>query len=157
MKDTVPYGIACTMYGDIYVKHGERFWTTDYRLPKELADKCPSIRHGDLLFTLSGETAEEIGKCTGFLGTDSVCIGGDILALRPKGEYDPEFLCYAMNSPNCIRQKSQFGQGDAVVHISQANLSLVEVQVPSLLEQRRIASLLAAVDAQLDAFSALIS
>ena len=157
MKDTVYSGVPCTMYGDIYVKYGERFWSTDYRLPSDLAEQCPQIHHGDLIFTLSGETAEEIGKCAGFLGTGSVCIGGDILALRPTDKYDAEFLCYAMNSPDCIRQKAQFGQGDAVVHISQQNLSSVELHIPTRSEQRRIATSLSAVDSRLEALSSLLA
>ena len=46
------------------------------------------------------------------------------------------------------------GQGDAVVHISAAALSLIEVTVPSVPEQTAIADVLSDMDAELAALEA---
>lgn len=146
MRDTVSIGVPCTMYGDIYVKYNERFHDVDYFIPDSLAEKCPRIQSGDLLFTLSGETAAEIGKCAGYFGTKSVCIGGDILALRPNADFDSVFLAYLMSSPDIIRQKAMRGQGDAVVHISQQNLTTVQFEAPPIDRQMEIAFSLVSID-----------
>ena len=154
MRDTVSTGVPCTMYGDIYVKYSERFYDVDFFIPDSLAKKCPNIQHGDLLFTLSGETAEEIGKCAGYFGTKSVCIGGDILALRPNAEFDSAFLSYLMNAPDIVRQKAMRGQGDAVVHISQQNLSTIQFEAPPIDRQMEIASSLVSIDESIDGIRA---
>jgi type I restriction enzyme S subunit len=48
-------------------------------------------------------------------------------------------------------QKASMGQGNAVVHISAAALSRIEVTVPSAPEQTAIAAVLADMDAELSA------
>ena len=130
MKDTVSHGVPCTMYGDIYVKYNIMFDHVDYFLPPSKAAKATKAIYGDLLFTASGETAIEIGKCAGYFGNTPICIGGDIIALRPNDDFDSLFLAYLFNSNGCIRQKARLGQGDAVVHIKVSNLSSIKLFVP---------------------------
>ena len=150
MKDTCVTGVPCTMYGDIYVKYGITFEQVDYFLPAEKAEKAFKGQYGDLLFTASGETAEEIGKCAGYFGNNEICIGGDIIVLRPYECYDSLFLSYLCNSPECIRQKAAMGQGDAVVHIKTDNIQNISLSLPeSKEEQKRIASALSSIDIQI--------
>ena len=158
MKDTCVTGVPCTMYGDIYVKYGITFEQVDYYLPAEKAEKAFKGQYGDLLFTASGETAEEIGKCAGYFGNKEICIGGDIIVLRPYECYDSLFLSYLCNSPECIRQKAAMGQGDAVVHIKTDNIQNISLSLPeSKEEQKRIASALSSIDTQITTTQKLLS
>lgn len=151
MKDIASSGIPCTMYGDIYVKYKEFFTKVDYFLPKDKADAALNGQYGDLLFTASGETADEIGKCACYLGDADICIGGDIIVLRPFHEFDCRFLAYLLNSPACKSQKATLGQGDAVVHIKQENLQSIELYIPSSLnEQQAISSNIYSIDKKIN-------
>ncbi len=146
------------MYGDIYVKYGITFEQVDYYLPAEKAEKAFKGQYGDLLFTASGETAKEIGKCAGYFGNKEICIGGDIIVLRPYECYDSLFLSYLCNSPECIRQKAAMGQGDAVVHIKTDNIQNISLSLPeSKEEQKRIASALSSIDTQITTTQKLLS
>ncbi len=158
MKDTCSIGVPCTMYGDLYVKYSTRFSNVDYHIPPNIAKYSVYVRNGDLLFTASGENAEEIGKCAGYFGRAPICIGGDIIVLRPYTNYDSKFLAYLFNSSSCIRQKAMLGQGDAVVHISVSNLGGVRLKIPNKVkEQRIIAHSLIRVDDHLLSLKRLIA
>lgn len=64
------------------------------------------------------------------------------------------FMGYYCNTAPINAQKASKGQGDAVVHISAAALSSVEVTLPPLDEQTAIAAVLADMDAELSALKA---
>jgi type I restriction enzyme S subunit len=57
---------------------------------------------------------------------------------------------YALNQPAVNVQKSRFGQGDAVVHISAKALSQIVIKLPSGAEQNAIATVLSDIDAELE-------
>jgi type I restriction enzyme S subunit len=105
---------------------------------------------GGLLFAGSGETAEDIGKCVAFLGEEEAYAGGDIIIFTPYGQ-DSMYLGYLMNHSSITCQKARMAQGDAVVHISAANLGQLQLSLPSLDEQRAIASVLSDMDAEIEA------
>ena len=66
---------------------------------------------------LSGETAEDIGKCFTYTGTETAYAGGDIIILTPYDNFDQIYLGFLLNSKNVIRQKVFMGQGSSVYHI----------------------------------------
>lgn len=147
MKDITLSGFPCIMYGDIYVKFDTFFKSCDYRIDAITAKKSVVAKPGDLLFTASGETAEDIGRCVSYQGSEPIYIGGDIIALRPSSEYDSLFLSYVQNSDYLKKQKASFAQGYSVVHIGTSNLQKVKFACPNTLEeQRRIAEALSDMD-----------
>lgn len=84
-------GYPCIMYGDIYVKFNISFGNADFRIDAETAKNSSMAKKGDLFFTGSGETAEEIGKCVSYQGEKDIYIGGDIIALTPYSQYNSLF------------------------------------------------------------------
>lgn len=145
--------IPCVRYGEIYTVHHDVIRSFASRISREVAETATPIRYGDLLFAGSGETKEEIGKCVA-LGTHAEAYaGGDIVILRPKVG-DPFFLGYLMNTSSVVRQKANFGQGDAVVHISARALANIEITLPDPTEQTAIAEVLSDIDADLAALEA---
>lgn len=77
-------GLPCIRYGEIYTHHNyivKRYFSF---VSSELAKCSQRIAKGDLLFTGSGETAEEIGKCVAFLGDESAYAGGDVIIFTPE-------------------------------------------------------------------------
>ena len=140
--------IACIRYGEIYTTHHDIVRGITSWISPPVAATATKLKCGDILFAGSGETKEEIGKCVAFIDDFEAYAGGDIVILRPRG-VDSRFLGYALNTPEVNRQKANFGQGDAVVHISAAALGRVTVRLPPLDEQVAIGKVLADMDIEL--------
>lgn len=145
--------IACVRYGEIYTMHHDIVRAITSWISPAVAATATRLKRGDILFAGSGETKEEIGKCVAFIDDFEAYAGGDIVILRPRG-VDSRFLGYALNTPEVNRQKANFGQGDAVVHISAAALGSVTVRMPPLDEQVAIGAVLADMDTELAALEA---
>lgn len=140
-SDLVEHGLAAIRYGEIYTLHHYIVESFGSFIPREVAAQSTRLTVGDILFTCSGETAEEIGKCVAFLSREEAYAGGDTIILR-NHQQSPEFLGYALNSmPVCI-QKAKLGQGNSVVHINARNLAAIAVDLPPPNEQKAIASIL---------------
>lgn len=148
-SDLVNVGVPCIRYGEIYTTHHHWIRSLSSRIAPSTAALSTRLRQGDVLFTGSGETAAEIGKCAAFLDNYEAYAGGDVIILRDHGQ-DARFLGYALNSPSVCRQRERLGQGDAVVHISARALGQIEISLPGIQEQRRIAEVLADLDADID-------
>ena len=146
-------GLPCIRYGEIYTHHNDYIRTFKSWISPDVAATATRLRQGDLLFTGSGETKEEIGKCVAFVNDYEAFAGGDIVILRVANA-DAMFMGYYCNTAPINAQKASMGQGDAVVHISAAALSRIEVTVPSVPEQTTIAAVLADMDAELSALEA---
>ena len=156
-KDLVSAGVPCIMYGDIYVKFDTKFSNPDFRITKETAAKSTLARTGDLLFTASGETVEEIGKCVAYEGKEDIYIGGDIIGMTPNKDTDSLFLAYAQNSQFLLSQKANLGQGYTVVHIYTEHIKSLKIALPpSKKEQTAIASVLSGTDGLIAKLEALI-
>ncbi len=156
-KDLVIDGLPCIMYGDIYVKFDTKFSNPDFRITKETAAKSSRAKTGDLFFTGSGETAEDIGKCVVYQGKENIYIGGDIIALSPNADMDSLFLAYMQNSSMLLSQKANLGQGYTVVHIYTEHIKSLKVPLPSTKnEQTAIATALFDIDTLIEKIESLI-
>jgi len=145
--------IACVRYGEIYTTHHDIVRSITSWISPAVAATATKLKCGDILFAGSGETKEEIGKCVAFIDDFEAYAGGDIVILRPRG-VDSRFLGYALNTSEVNRQKANFGQGDAVVHVSAAALGSVTVRLPPPDEQAAIGTVLADMDTELAALEA---
>lgn len=148
--------LRCVRYGEIYTKHNDYIKAFHSWISPKAAAGAKRLKRGDLLFAGSGETKEEIGKCVAFLDEIEAYAGGDIVILRPEKSC-PMFLGYYLNTAPINRQKASRGQGDAIVHISSAGISGIDVIIPSLDEQTAIASILSDMDAEIAALEAKLA
>lgn len=148
--------LPCIRYGEIYTKHSD--WIRDFQswISTAVAATATRIHHGDVLFAVSGETKEEIGKCVAYVGQHEAYAGGDILILRTKIA-NPLFLGYYLNTEPVRQQKSSRGQGDAVVHIGANSLAAIKVALPSMEEQAAIATILSDMDTELAALESRLT
>ena len=150
-------GVACVRYGELYTRYHNYVVNLISRVSRMTATDAQPIRYGDLLFTGSGETAEEIGKCVAYVGHESAVAGGDIVILRIAGGHDAVFLGHLLNLDRVAHQKAALGQGDAVVHISSRALAQIELEIPLPAEQSAIASVLVDMDAEIEALSSRLA
>lgn len=137
--------IPAVRYGELYTDHPEILRAHRSFISAEISKSARPIKCGDILFAGSGETKEEIGKCTGFLGDYEAFAGGDIIIFRPSSA-DFRFLSYLLNSRPIAQQKAQRAQGDAVVHIYPDALAKLLLPLPPLHEQQAIAAALSDAD-----------
>lgn len=145
-KDEAQSGeIPAVRYGELYTDHQEILRVHRSFISQAVSKTARPIRQGDILFAGSGETKEEIGKCTGFIGDYEAFAGGDIIIFRPSGA-DARFLAYLLNSAPIAQQKAQRAQGDAVVHIYPDALGKLRLPLPPLPEQQAIAAALSDAD-----------
>ena len=136
-------GVPCVGYGDIYMKYNHfHFEEAQTFVDEETASESQPIHKGTLLFTGTGETADEIGKCVCYNGDETIYAGGDIITFVAD-KVNPLFLAYQQYQEFSLRKKASFGQGHSVVHIQRENLEKLNVAYPkSAEEQSKIAEIL---------------
>lgn len=120
------------------------------------------VRYGDVLFTASSESAEEVGLASAVtveppepLYLNSFCFG---LRLNAGVDLDPEFAKHLFRSAEVRKQITRTANGVTRINISKARFRAVRIPVPPLEVQReaarildRFAELEAALEAELEA------
>lgn len=143
-------GNKAITYGEIYTKHDFVIKKFTSYIDDETAVASKKITQGAILFTGSGETLEDIGKCVAFIDNDIAYAGGDIIIFNPSIEINSLVLSYCLNSAPVNAQKATYGQGHSVVHIYQKDLAKLQVTIPSVSEQTAIAEVLTAADREIE-------
>ena len=143
-------GLPCVLYGELYTRYGESIVNPVSKVPPEVAQTALPIEAGDLLFTGSGETIEDIGRCAAYLGTSTAYAGGDIIVLTPT-EGNSLYLGHLMNHPSVSAQKARMGHGATIAHINTRNLAQIQIDIPEDSEQCAIAEILTDMDAEIEA------
>ena len=145
----VPEGTPCVRYGEIYTTYNIAF---NECVSHTIAGNVHSpkfFEHGDLLFAITGENVEDIGKTVAYLGHEKCLLGGDIVCMKHR--QNAKYLSYALSSPYSVKQKG-FGKTKLkVVHTNIPSLSDIIIPVPPLPTQQRIVSYLDTAFAQIDA------
>ncbi|MDU2591512.1 MAG: restriction endonuclease subunit S [Paeniclostridium sordellii] len=116
-------------------------------------EKQNKVIKGDLLFTTSSETPEEVGmiSCWNYdiedLYLNSFCFGYRLFNLE---QYSPIFMAYLLRSEGYRRKISILGQGSTRYNISKTELMKMKVSVPNIEEQRKIVSLLLGLESNIE-------
>jgi type I restriction enzyme S subunit len=135
-------GIPCIRYGEIYTKYNRVVYKPVSFIDEETSKNSVMIRKGDVLFTGSGETVEDIGKTIVYYGETDIFIGGDIIVLRLNEGITPLFISYLMNTNFVQYQKSLSGRGEIIVHIYSKNIKEIITPLPPQNEQQQIVEFL---------------
>lgn len=109
------------------------------------------VEYGDLLFLRSSETREDIGKSSVYLDKDNFALfGGFVIRGKMRADYDPYFLKLNLESSNVRNQISSKAGGSTRFNVSQSVLSTVEIKVPILDEQQKIADFFTLLDRRIE-------
>lgn len=131
-------GVSAILYGDIYtkydiqIKYGVRF------ISAEIASKSIEIKKGNLLFTGSGETIEDIGKCVVFYSDEKTVAGGDVIIFEQE-QNNSLFLSYVLNTEGAKFEKAKHSKGEIIIHTYGSKLRNIYIPIPPILEQNEIA------------------
>ncbi len=136
-SDLVENGVPVILYGDIYTKYNLIAEHIFNFISQELASNSKPIYKGDLLFTGSGETREDIGKCIVYNGETKAYAGGDLMIFRQKTN-SSLFLAYSFSTNYAITKKAMNSRGDIIIHIYASALRDIYIPIPSLSEQQGI-------------------
>ena len=157
-SETTDKGLPCLRYGEIYTSYNVILDRPRSFVSKEVFDRSLHISKGDLVFTLTGETEDEIAKTLAYLGDDEIAAGGDLAVWKNHG-CDPKFLSYLMYTPDLIKAKALASNGQIIVHISVKKFQEIEIPLPPLSVQREIVARLekelASVDRMVKGFEAM--
>lgn len=138
--------LECIRYGELYTIYGETISEVQSKTNIKDSDLVLS-EENDVIIPASGETQIDIAKASCVLRS-GVALGGDLNIIKTKN--NGVFLSYYLNSKKKL-EIAKLAQGISVVHLYSSQLSLLNLYLPSISEQQKIASFLTAVDNKLQA------
>lgn len=111
-------------------------------------EKQNLVVDGDVLFTQSSETPEEVGMASVWIHKQKVYLNSFSFGLRIKNKQnvDPVYLTYLLRSPVYRKSISIQAQGISRYNLSSSRLSTLKVKIPALEEQQKIAAFFTALD-----------
>ena len=111
-------------------------------------EKQNLVVDGDVLFTQSSETPEEVGMASVWTHKQKVYLNSFSFGLRIKNKQnvDPVYLTYLLRSPVYRKSISIQAQGISRYNLSSSRLSTLKVKIPTLEEQQKIAAFFTALD-----------
>jgi type I restriction enzyme S subunit len=138
--------LECIRYGELYTIYGETIKQIVSKTDISSKDLILS-EEGDVVIPASGETQIDIATAS-CIRKEGVALGGDLNIIRSK--QDGVFLAYYLN--NALKLDiARLAQGISVVHLYASQLKGLKLSVPSLPEQRKIATYLSALDTKIEA------
>jgi type I restriction enzyme S subunit len=145
-------GYPCIRYGEIYTTYNIAFENCISHTVEDNISPRKYFEYGDLLFAITGESVEDIGKTIAYLGHEKCLLGGDIVCM--KHNENPKYLSYALSSREAIRQKGLGKTKLKVVHTNIPSLKEIIIPIPPLSEQQSIVAYLDSAFAKIDAMKA---
>lgn len=108
----------------------------------EIDDKQRRVQYGDVLFTTSSETPEDVGLSSVWMGTeDNVYLNSFCFGYRPqKGIFDLYYLAFVLRSFSVRKEFMLLAQGISRFNISKTKVMDMSIHVPTLPEQEVIGS-----------------
>ena len=108
-----------------------------------------SVKYGDIFFTISSETPDEIGMSSVLLEDvknvylNSFCFG---FRLNSFNEMLPEFARFLFRSKVVRNEIKKLAQGSTRYNMSKTELLKLEILLPSIMEQKEISAFLSSLD-----------
>ena len=113
----------------------------------EIDEKQNQVQKGDVFFTTSSETPEEVGMSSVWTyDTKNVYLNSFTFGYRPRVSFDLNYMASMLRSPS-IRKKITFlAQGISRYNISKTKMLEIEIPAPNLSEQKKIGSFFKLLD-----------
>ena len=113
----------------------------------EVDQKQNKVKKGDVFFTTSSETPEEVGmSCVMPVNADNIYLNSFCFGYRPEVELDSNYLAYVLRADSFRKEMRILAQGISRYNISKAKVMEVEISVPSLKEQKLVGSYCSTLD-----------
>lgn len=107
--------------------------------PIEIDKKQNEVKYGDVFFTTSSETPEEVGMSSVWLeNCDNMYLNSFCFGYRPSEKINPYYMAYMLRSENVRKKITFLAQGISRYNISKNKMMEIEIPVPCLEEQSQI-------------------
>lgn len=140
--DMISEGVPCIHYGEMYTYYGT--WAKESKsfLNEELVERknLRIAENGDVVIVAAGETIEDIGLGTAWLGDEGVVIHDACFSYR--STLNPKFVAYFTRTKQFHDQIKKHISSGKISAINARGLEKVLIPVPSPEEQKRIVTIL---------------
>ena len=107
--------------------------------PVEIDDLQNKVISGDVLFTTSSETPEEVGMSSVWLEkSENTYLNSFCFGYRPGIVFEPYYLAYMFRSSSMRKKITFLAQGISRYNISKNKMMNIEIFVPTMSEQQQV-------------------
>lgn len=140
--DLISEGVPTIHYGEMYTHYGPWADKTISFISQELVDtkKLRLAEKGDVVIVAAGETIEDIGQGTAWLGNEGTVIHDACFGFR--SPLNPKYVAYFTRTRQFHDQIRKHIRTGKISAINSKGLGKVNIPVPSPEEQARIVSIL---------------
>ena len=105
----------------------------------EIDKKQNEVNYGDVFFTTSSETPDEVGMSSVWLeNSDNTYLNSFCFGYRPSVKVNPYYMAYMLRSDNVRKNIVFLAQGISRYNISKNKMMEISVPLPNLEEQQKI-------------------
>ncbi|MCT0949987.1 restriction endonuclease subunit S [Weissella confusa] len=113
----------------------------------EIDDKQHQVQKGDVFFTTSSETPEEVGISSVWVfDLPNVYLNSFSFGYRPTTQFDLNYLAFMLRSPQVRKRIMLLAQGISRYNISKTKMMDIKVPVPSIEEQEVVGRFFSNID-----------
>lgn len=107
--------------------------------PVEIDDRQNKVISGDVLFTTSSETPEEVGmSCVWLEKSENTYLNSFCFGYRASIVFEPYYLAYMFRSSSVRKKITFLAQGISRYNISKNKMMNIEIFVPTMSEQQQV-------------------
>lgn len=141
-NDIISEGVPCIHYGEMYTYYGTWADKSKSFLSEDLVGKknLRIAENGDVVIVAAGETIEDIGKGTAWLGDGGVVIHDACFLFR--SSLNPKYVAYYTRTKQFHDQIKKYISSGKISSINARGFEKVFIPIPSPEEQARIVSIL---------------
>jgi len=147
-EDYVDEGLPAIHYGELYTRYGSSAVSVVTNVRAEMAPNLRFVKPGDIVIAEVGETVEDVGKATAWLGDCEVAIHDGCYGYRHS--MNPMFLAYYFQSAQFHADKAKHVARAKLKRLSLSGLKQIEIPVPSMVEQDRIVEILSGFESLIE-------
>jgi type I restriction enzyme S subunit len=150
--DMTSEGVPCIHYGEMYTHYG--IWADEAKsfVDAELASKLRVANYGDVVIVAAGETVEDIGNGTAWLGKNDVVIHDACFSYKSK--LDPKYVSYFLRTRKFKEQIKKSVSSGKISAINADGLSKAIIPIPCPENPKKSLKIQGEIVRILDAFTA---
>ncbi|HFN3757101.1 restriction endonuclease subunit S [Enterobacter hormaechei] len=152
-SDLISEGVPCIHYGEMYTHYGISAEETKSFLDEGVAEKLRVANHGDVIIVAAGETIEDIGNGTAWLGKNDVVFHDACFSF--KSELNSKYVSYFLRT-NLFKEQIKRGVSSGKISsINAKGLGMAEIPIPCPNNPEKSLAIQSEIVRILDKFTAL--
>ena len=119
-------------------------------VPKEKVSDRQYLKENDIIIAASSGSLSVVGKAAPFHGSRLTSFGAFCKVLRPKINVDARFIANYFQTKEYRQKVSSLAEGANINNLRNEHIDNLDIQLPELHEQQRIADINAYIDLQIN-------